>query len=816
MLFRLLQFLGPDERLPAGGPVQFSLGYDGLSWGWAFLCLVLLAAAVAWSYHFFARGLSRWTRIGLIVLRSSLIGLLLLILVRPVLLITLEEAVRRPLLVLLDTTQSMGLADPREKPDDLARAAIAVGLLDPAKGLSPSLPGGAVERIRQLTRRQMLEALASNAPLKLWPRLYARADLAFYGFGRGLKPLGNLTPRQGRELTLDDSTAFFRGLAYDDNLTAVGDGLRDLLEAQRGQPAAGVLLITDGANNSGSSPLDAARIARDDGVPLFIYGVGITAPPDIRVAELSGPQVSSVKEKVEMRVRLNAQGMIGKKAVLQLKADGKIVDEEPLEFRADGEQEATLSFVPDQVGEAALEAVVPPLPEESNPQNNSAKARLRITDDKIKVLVIEQEPRWDFQYLLAMLQRDRRIKLSCVLLDGDTDLSREPDSVFLNAIPDDKATLESFDLIIVGDVDPAALGPDRMQILNDWVDKLEGSILFLAGPKFDPGAYRGTPLEALLPVETEDKKPDRYAPPVQLKLTPAGESSPLLALSADPQENRALWEAFPGVHWTAWVGQARPGAQVLLADPTPSRANAEGPMPVMALQTYGAGQTFYIGFDETYRWRSHVGEKYYTRIWGQLIQSLSGQHHPQAGTAPQLKTDRPSYLTGEEVHLSAHIFKSPSGLSADAEAPGTLSFQGKTAAPGGSGPAPRLTNLSLQAVAGKPGEYRADFPAPNAGVYLFSLVSDPSVILKFTVEEPEVERSEIAMNEKLLRAMTAAADGTFLREEDLSRLPELLSSKSNDSVTLKKVPLSFTPLLLALMILVACAEWLWRRRLELK
>jgi uncharacterized membrane protein len=804
MLETLLHLLAPGEKLPPGAS-QFSVSYEGLSWGWAFFCLVALVAAVAWSYRYFAPRLSLFTRIGLVSLRSILIALLLLLLIRPMLLITIEESVRRPLLVLLDTTQSMGLVDPRTQADDLARAAIAQGLLNPSGGLKQSLAGLPVDSLKKLSRRQILEAVAANPQLKFWPRLYARADLSFYGFGRSLRPLGDLTPEQGHELNVDDAATFFRAMHYDDDLTAIGDGLRDLLEQQRGQPVAGVLLITDGANNSGSSPIEAAAIAKSDGVPLFVYGTGITTPPDIRVAELSGPQISSVKEKVEMTVRLSSQGMIGKKATLQLKANGKVVDEEPLEFRADGDQEATLSFTPDAVGDVDLVAYVPPLPEEANQQNNSASTRIHISDDKIKVLYVEGEPRWDYQYLLAMLQRDRRIKPKCVLLNGDEGLDTGPDSTFLNALPEDKETLESFDLVIIGDVDPTLLGNARMQILNDWVSKQGGSILFLAGPKFDPAAYLGTPLEDLLPVQPEAKTADRYQAPVQLKLTPAGESSPLLILSDDPQENKTLWDSFPGVHWTASVTQPRPGAQVLLVDPTPSRSTADGPMPVMALESYGAGQSFYIGFDETYRWRSHVGEKYYTRIWGQIIQALSGQHSPSTQATTQLKSDRVSYLTGDRIHISGRLFK----------APGVLSFQAPTP-PGGAAPAPQITNLALQAVSGQAGDYRGELIAQNAGSYTYSTVNDPSVVLKFQVTEPQVELSDIAMNEKLLRAMAAAGGGTFLREEDLFKLPDLLSSKSNNSVTLKKIPLGFTPYLLALMILVACLEWFWRRRLELK
>ncbi len=72
------------------------------------------------------------------------------------------------------------------------------------------------------------------------------------------------------------------------------------------------------------------------------------------------------------------------------------------------------------------------------------------------------------------------------------------------------------------------------------------------------------------------------------------------------------------------------------------------------------------------------------------------------------------------------------------------------------------------------------------------------------------------MNEKLLRAMTSAAGGHFVREEDLNGLPELVASQSTGAVTFKKIPLAFAPIILVLMILAGCAEWLWRRKLELK
>jgi hypothetical protein len=115
-------------------------------------------------------------------------------------------------------------------------------------------------------------------------------------------------------------------------------------------------------------------MAKQDNVPLFIYGVGVTTPQDIIVSELNAPRVANVKERLQAVVHIRAQGMAGKSAKVQLKANGIIVDEQPIEFRADGEQELTLGYTPDVVGEARLEAYVPPLPEEAVKENNTAAA----------------------------------------------------------------------------------------------------------------------------------------------------------------------------------------------------------------------------------------------------------------------------------------------------------------------------------------------------------------------------------------------------------------------------------------------------------
>ena len=124
--------------------------------------------------------------------------------------------------------------------------------------------------------------------------------------------------------------------------------------------------------------------------------------------------------------------------------------------------------------------------------------------------------------------------------------------------------------------------------------------------------------------------------------------------------------------------------------------------------------------------------------------------------------------------------------------------------------------MRLYSVPDRVGEYQGDVTVPNAGSYKYFTTRDPSVSVSFDVSEPKVELSDIAMKEKVLKQMATTAGGHYLREEDLYKLPQMVTAQSAISVSTKKIPLSCAPLLFAVILLIACAEWLWRRKLQLK
>src|SRR5208282_3621547 len=89
--------------------------------------------------------------------------------------------------------------------------------------------------------------------------------------------------------------------------TPIGDAIREVVAHTRGQSVAGILLMSDGGNNSGSNPIDAAAMANQEpgGLPIYCYGVG-TRSKDIIVSSLDAAPTVFAKDEVPVYVHVRA------------------------------------------------------------------------------------------------------------------------------------------------------------------------------------------------------------------------------------------------------------------------------------------------------------------------------------------------------------------------------------------------------------------------------------------------------------------------------------------------------------------------------
>jgi hypothetical protein len=810
----LLKLLGARIQ-DASGISDLSLALRGnINLALVALLLATLGGLAWWLYLKSPQTIPTSRRRLLAGLRILFLALLLLVLLRPVLSFNVQGSVRRLLVVLLDQSASMKIKDPRVAPEDRKRAALALGRLHPTNGLGQALSAD-VASLDALARVDLAKAALENPKLDLLRRLELDYNLAPFGFGQSLV---ELTARGASNSPVITTAAtpfpWVEGWESQSPQTALGDALRSLLVRQRGQPLAGVFVITDGANNSGTQPREVAAMFKQEGLPLYAYGVGVTSPRDVIVASLLAPDVAFAKDDVPVAVRVRSQGMNGRSAPLRLLLNDQPVAEQQVSFGSDGEQVVTLTFVPPAQGDYTLAAKIEPSPEEAAQDNNSASQALKVVDTRIKVLMVEQSPRWEFRYLQAMLQRDRRIELKCLLFEGDPAITRATNSPYIAQFPARKEDLFKYDLVILGDVDPRRLAPQNLENLNEWVSKFGGAVIAIAGKRSMPAAYRRTALEQMLPVELETTTLVEAAgdplseKPIRLELTANGRRSPMLRLSDREDESADLWRELPPVYWVARVARPKPAAEVLVVDPDPARESRSGKMPVLALQHYGLGQVMYVGTDNTWRWRRNAGDLYYTTLWGQMMHRLTLQRLLGGSKRTQLTCDRQNYMTGERITLYARLYTSSYEPLQDATVRGLYGLrQGGTA---------RRGELVLRAIPEQPGLYRGEFTAPTPGQYQFFVEQDLNTPLDFNVTEPRMELMDTAMNQGLLTDLARATGGAFLREEDLFRLPELIAARTEHVKSPMEIELWSSPFYYLLMLSVLAAEWLLRKRSQLK
>jgi uncharacterized membrane protein len=242
------------------------------------------------------------------------------------------------------------------------------------------------------------------------------------------------------------------------------------------------------------------------------------------------------------------------------------------------------------------------------PDNDRRLVTLDVTRDRVRVLHVAGRPTYDVRALRMWLKSDASVDVVAffILRTPTDDVVAPSDELALIPFPVDELFTEqlpTFDAVVLQDFNAEPYGLSKhLRSLARYVDK-GGGLIMVGGPDaFVSGHYEGTPLADVLPVELPrvERERDRESVGVDLagfapRFTEAGRTAPVLA----PLRS-LIGEDLPEMPGVDVVGDARPGATVLLAHP--SRTTKSGaPMPVLALGEHGSGRTIALGIDGTHR-----------------------------------------------------------------------------------------------------------------------------------------------------------------------------------------------------------------------
>ncbi len=801
----LTRFLEGYLNLPACEPGQESRwSFTGQTpwpshWPPAIVWLLLigLIVFVIEIYRRDARFLSWQPRAVLIGLRCLTLTVVLLLLAQVS--VSIERTGLPLVVVLIDDSASMSLRDAYR--DDADRQAVAKLL-----GTSDAADAERFDLVRRLLSRDDGRWLR---------RLRQRHKVRVERFASEKIPVGG-------DLTADEHIRVL--LADLDNLRPVGDltrpaeAVRQVLNQNRGTPPAAIVLLTDGIASSGDSDKLSmiAPLAREQLVPLFVVGFGSSEPArDVQLAELIADDVAFINDPIVFSAKVKAFGFAGQSANVELRERGsdKPLTRRSIALPTDGQiANVDLLYTPTQPGHRDFELIVTPPPGDVDRDNNRLTQSVRVREGKLKILLADELPRWEFRELKNMLEREPTIELHTLLLEADLEFALQDATAkpLQGRFPVSREVLAAYDVVLLGDLNPGAFRPGVLDNVREFV-RDGGGLLIMSGAQHMPLSFRGSPIEVLLPIELDGAKvplPDAILrEPFRPQWTTAGQTStPLFRHLQLEGPSRDVWKSLPGLYWLCEAPRLKAGATVLVEHS--QRRGESQLLPVIALQRFGAGKVLFHATDELWRWRFRGGERLYSRYWVQALRYLSRSHNLTGTRGVEFTADRQTYQRGEPVRLRLQFFDERN-----------LATNGTATVVVERTDEPRRT-ITLSRAAKSPNVWTGELHGLRDGHY-HAWVVEPSgagspPAVDFHIEAPQRELQQRRLDRADLEAAARATHGRYFPLHEADRVPDDLPlGQPVPLAAATVVPLWTRWELLLLFAVLLSIEWLCRRRWRL-
>lgn len=735
----------------------------GLPWWAITLMVVILGAILIHQFLGLRQRLSLGQRAQLTFLRGSVYILLILFLAGPVIVEQRVTKLRRPLVLLLDTSESMGF---------------------------PANQDGDKEKSRIDLLKEKL--LSGKEPLI--ERLIHDYDLRLYQFNTTLQPMA------------------LESLA---NLTAHGKGTR-LLEAleqirQEVPTTAGIIMFSDGIAN-GAQDLDSSNSLP---MPVFTVHVGESKGfIDLRITDLRIPEFAFRGREVKMDFSVEAYGLEGKKVPLYFTRGRNLISTRTITIDRDPfKQHVTLTYTPKEIGAHSFTLRLPSQIEEQIVQNNQRSFKIDVQRDKIRVLTLSGSPSWNYRFLRLVLKQDPFVDLiSFVFLRTPTDAVDVPENqLSLIPFPIDEILkeIENFDLVIFDNFSHRSyFSSTYLDKIKNFIQEGGGFAMLGGGRSFDSGGYGESPLKEVLPVELDGKGSYEIRTRLRTGLASAGKAHPVTRIFPDPRANEEAWDKVPALTSLNRVAKAK-GEVLLWA----ARDEASRGWPLLVVGKFGQGRTLALLSDDLWRWNFFaVGKKESSQVHQRLIrQAVRWLAQESLFEQVQIRSIGGSRRPGERVEIRVRVLKNDYTPTSQ----GVVKLLIKD--PDGELIPLEVVPESLE------GEFSAVFTPTKEGPYGIEaeaeLAGKPLGKDKkeFVVSKAHAEIEDGRPRTDLLSKIAEASQGDVIPitrwdEGALERILTKLDRRSpSEIVERRETPLWNLPWTLVLILLLLGFEW-WQRR----
>ena len=333
------------------------------------LLLLLLPLAALGGYLLYKRTnppASSRLRKTLGIIRTATLCILIVLLTEPILSLTFRETKLPQTVLLIDTSESMGLKD---------------------------ASGDRLETLLSILKGPVVEDLRS------------RSDMKLFTFANRVDALGT-TP--------------FDSIRTDGRGTDIAKALN---LQQMEEPTRAIILLSDGGHNLGQDPVKTA-----DRIQVPVYTLGIGSPEeqkDIKIDKISYRDFSYTGKELPIVVTVGGSGYKDLEVPVTVSEDGVLLREKSIKLTGDGmEQTVELKIKPKKPGLHRYTVGLSLLDSEISFENNASEIAVEVLKSKIKILLIAGEPSFDLAFLKRFLQNDESLDLYVLVLKNQRDFYR--------------------------------------------------------------------------------------------------------------------------------------------------------------------------------------------------------------------------------------------------------------------------------------------------------------------------------------------------------------------------------------------------------
>jgi hypothetical protein len=572
----------------------------------------------------------------------------------------------------------------------------------------------------------------------------------------------------------------------------------------------GIVLISDGDWNEGEPPVQAALRLRLKGIPVFTVAVGNpTRLPDVDLVSLDAPTFGVAGKSVRIPFTIESSLPRDYVTTVVLKtSEGEEISKE-VKIAAMGRTSDWVMWKPKTVGDYSMTLSVPPNSEETIKENNRITAPISIREEKLRVLVVESYPRWEYRYLRNALSRDPGVEVSCLLFHPGLSKPGGGNKDYIKQFPPGLDELSKFDVVFLGDVglDDSQLTLEQCRLLKGLVEHQASGLVFMPGMQGRQFSLFDTELGDLCPVVLDNSQPQGWGSrtPSHFELTEVGRRSLLTKLADTQEENMEVWESLPGFQWHAPVLKPRAGSDVLAVHKDAS--NEYGRLPLLATRTFGAGKVLFMGTDGAWRWRKGVEDKYHYRFWGQVVRWMAYQRNMAKGELMRL------YYAPDQPQMRQTVALHATVMDRGGEPLANGEVTARVSAPSGKSEMVRFHSDGVEW-----GVYSGKFLATEPGkhmVNLFCKQTGATLETSFHVQGVAAERIGRAARPEVLQEIARVTRGRPVELANLDDIQRSLAALPDPPTSVQHIRLWSHPIPAGMIILLMGIFWVGRKYIGL-